>query len=476
MNVVATRRRIGILIPLLALVVSACGDGAASPGASGEEPAPDETGQTGEVVEIRWYCCLGTGEDAESQLPVEERIVQEFNDSHPNIHLTFEVITYDEARDTLATQLAAGNAPDIVGPVGIGGAEAFHGEWLDLGPLIEETGFDLSRYEQAAVELYSAGGEGQVGIPFAVYPSVLFYRTDLFEEAELNPPPHEYGEPYVWPDGTEAEWNYETLRELALRLTVDESGLDATQDGFDPGAVVQYGFEPQRDDLRGLGAYFGAGSVVAEDGETARIPEPWAESWKYWYDGMWDDGSILTGLDYDSDEWAGQVDYAFFTGRIAMSTNFLWSTYGVAEGGDDWDVAAVPANGDTITSPLNADTFRIMKDSEHPEEAFEVLRYFLEDASADLLEIYAGMPAVPDEQDAFFEAYQEQFPNEVDWQVVKDSLQYADVPNWEGYMPAYNETLDLMLTYGDKWATTDGLDLDAEIARLEEEIQAIWDQ
>ena len=68
------------------------------------------------------------------------------------------------------------------------------------------------------------------------------------------------------------------------------------------------------------------------------------------------------------------------------------------------------------------------------------------------------------------------FPNEVDWQVVKDSLQYADVPNWEGYMPAYNETLDLMLTYGDKWATTDGLDLDAEIARLEEEIQAIWDQ
>lgn len=474
----AFRRRPGILpaiLASLALVATACGtpsttaSGDASGAPGGSEPAAG-------VTEIRWYCCLGTGEDAEAQLPVENRIVEEFNASHPDIHLTFEVVTYDEARDTLATQLAAGNPPDIVGPVGIGGAEAFHGEWLDLNPLIEQTGFDLSRYEQAAVELYSAGGEGQVGIPFAVYPSVLFYRTSLFEEAGLNEPPHSYDEPYVWPDGTEAEWNYDTLRELALKLTVDENNLDATQDGFDPAAVVQYGYEPQRDDLRGLGAYFGEGSIAGDGGTTAQIPEPWAESWKYFYDGMWNDGFILTGPDYDSDEWAGQVDYAFFTGRVAMSTNFLWSTYGVSEGGDDWDVAAVPAFDGTTTSPLNADTFRIMKDSQHPEEAFEVLRYFLEDASADLLNIYAGMPAVPEEQDAFFETYQEQFPNEVDWQVVKDSLQYADVPNWEGYMPAYNETLDLLLTYGDKWATTDGLDMDAEIESLQSEIQAIWDQ
>jgi len=471
-SIVETRRRLAIVIPMLALIVSACGSqGTSSPAASS-----GASGGTGETVEIRWYCCLGTGEDAEAQLPTENRIVEEFNATHPNIHLTFEVVTYDEARDTLATQLAAGNPPDIVGPVGIGGAEAFHGEWLDLNPLIEQSGFDLSKYEQAAVELYAAGGEGQVGIPFAVYPSVLFYRKSLFDEAGLNEPPHAYGDPYVWPDGTEAEWNYDTIKELGLRLTVDENGKDATEAGFDPSAVVQYGYEPQRDDLRGMGAYFGPGSIDSGDGQTAEIPAAWADSWKYFYDGMWKDGFILTGPDYDSDQWAGQVDYAFFTGRVAMSTNFLWSTYGVAEGGDDWDVAAVPANGSTTTSPLNADTFRIMKDSKHPSEAFEVLSYFLQDASPDLLNIYAGMPAVPSEQDDFFTTYQEQFPNQVDWQVVKDSLQYADIPNWEGYMPAYNETLDRILAYGDKWATTEGLNMDDEIAALQAEIQGIWDQ
>jgi multiple sugar transport system substrate-binding protein len=469
---VPTLPRLLAVLAGLSLFVAACAGASPSPSASGQASAG---ASSGEVVDIVWYCCLGTGEDAESQLPVEKRIVEEFNASHPNIRLKFEVITYDEARDTLSTRLRGGNPPDIVGPVGVGGAEAFHGEWLDLTPYIEETGFDLSRYEPAAVELYKSGGEGQVGIPFAVYPSILFYRKSAFEEIGLNEPPHVYGEPYVWPDGRESEWNYDTVRELGMLLTVDENGNDATQPGFNPEAVDQYGFEPQRDDPRGLGAYFGPGRVVSDDGTTVTIPPEWEAAWKYWYQGMWDDHFILTGPEYDSDQWAGQLDYAFFTGRVAMHTNFLWSTYGVAEGGDDWDVAAVPGYNGEVTSPLNADTFRIMKDSKHPREAFEVLRYFLEDASADLLEIYAGMPAIPEEQDAFFQTYQEQFPNQVDWQVVKDSLQYADVPNWEGYMPKYNRLLDIMLQYADKWATTSGLDMDAEISALKQELQSQLD-
>ena len=61
-------------------------------------------------VEIRWYCCLGTGEDP-AQIEVEQAVVEAFNASHPNIKLTFEPIPYASARDTLATQLASGRAP-----------------------------------------------------------------------------------------------------------------------------------------------------------------------------------------------------------------------------------------------------------------------------------------------------------------------------------------------------------------------------
>jgi multiple sugar transport system substrate-binding protein len=297
----------------------------------------------------------------------------------------------------------------------------------------------------------------------------------MFEEAGLEPPPHEYGAKYKMPDGTEVEWNYDTVKELALKLTVDKNGKDATEAGFDPENIVQYGFEPQRDDLRGLGAYWGAGSLVSADG-TAKVPDAWKDAWKFFYDGMWKDHFIMTGPVYETDEFSGG-GYAFFSGRVAMSLNFLWTTYGVADAGTDWDLAAIPSHNGTVTSPLNADTFAIHEGTKNPEAAFAGLTYLIDDSADTLLQIYGGMPARPERQDAFFEqlGQSEGFPEVVDWQVAKDSLAYADNPNFEAPMPKYNETLDILGKYNSRWTTTAGLDMDAEIAALEKEIQAVWD-
>ena len=62
---------------------------------------------------------------------------------------------------------------------------------------------------QDAVDIYKLD-EGQVGIPFAIYPSALFYKKGLFDEAGLKEPPHKYGDQYQMPDGTMADWNYDT--------------------------------------------------------------------------------------------------------------------------------------------------------------------------------------------------------------------------------------------------------------------------
>ena len=69
----------------------------------------------------------------------------------------------------------------------------------------------------------------------------------------------------------------------------------------------------------------------------------------------------------------------------------------------------------------------------------------------------------------------EGFPEEVDWKVAKDSLEYADNPNFEAPMPKYNETLTILVKYASKWATTPGLDMDAEIEALRAEVQGSWD-
>jgi multiple sugar transport system substrate-binding protein len=494
-------RRLGALIAVVILVAAACNASAPSasvvaPGASasgapaGESPAgSDATGSAAPTpgltaipgtgsqakpgdVEIRWYCCLGTG-DAPELVEVEEKVAEDFNASHPGIHLRFEGYPYQLARDALSVQIGSGAGPDIVGPVGVGGAEAFHGQWLDLQPLIEKTGFDMSQFPESTVNLYNVGGEGQAGIPFAIYPSVLFYKASLFKEAGLNEPPHEWNGTYTMPDGSKVPWDYDTVRKIALILTVDKNGKDATEDGFDPDNIVQWGFEPQRDDLRQTGAYWKAGQFMAADGKTVQIPEAWAAAWHYFYDGIWKDHISMTGPQFLNTD-LNPEGYPFFTGKVAMSENYLWSTYGVSEAGDDWNMAATPSYQGQTTAAFNADTFRILKGTKHPDEAFTVLQYLL--ANEELLKLYAGMPAVESKQDAFLQSLQADYKQTIDWDVAKKGVAFADVPNFESYMPAYNQTLDLLNTFTTKWQSTPGLDLDAEIADLKTQMQAIWDK
>jgi multiple sugar transport system substrate-binding protein len=423
---------------------------------------------------LRWYCCLGTGEDP-SQVPTEKDVAAKIAQVFPGSSLKFEAITYQSARATLSTQIAGGNAPDIVGPVGIGGLAAFQGQWLDLASYISASHYDLSQFDPAAVDFYKST-EGEIGIPFDVYPSMVWYKKGLFAEAGLNEPPHKYGDKYTMPDGSVVDWNYDTVAQIAKLLTVDKNGRDATDPAFDKAHIVQYGFEPQRDDLRGLGAYWGAGNLTGPDGKTVVIPDAWKAAWKYFYDGMWGPQPfIMTGPVFQSDAFGGG-EYSFFSGKVAMSENFLWTTYGVANAGTDWDLAAIPSYNGTVTAPLNADTFGILKASKNPAAAFAALTYILGDASDQLLQLYGGMPARPAKQDAFFQqlGQSDGFPAQVDWQVAKDSVAYADNPNFEAPMPKYNETLNILNKYLSKWTTTGGLNMDNEFQALTNEIQAQW--
>ena len=68
------------------------------------------------------------------------------------------------------------------------------------------------------------------------------------------------------PDGTEVDWNWATVEELAKILTVDANGNDATSPDFDKTDIVQYGFSFQwQTDLRYIGSYLGGAAPLAGD-------------------------------------------------------------------------------------------------------------------------------------------------------------------------------------------------------------------
>lgn len=481
-----------VLLAVFALAFSACGASPAAttvptkaeaaaateaPVAAAEVTTATKAAPTSEPlkpgqVEIRWFIGLGTGTDPD-QLAAEQEVVDAFNAAHPEIRLVTEVVTYEAAFDSLATEIAAGNPPDIVGPMGVDGAESFHGQWLDLTSLIKEFNYDLTQYDEGAVNFYKTGGEGQLGIPFGVYPSVMYYNKPLFDEAGLSYPPHKYGEPYVWADGTKSEWNYETVQKLALLLTVDAKGKDATSPDFDASNIVQYGYVPQYQDARAMGSYFGAGSLVADDGKTVQIPETWAAAWKWIYEGTWKYHFIPNNAVIQSAEM-GAGD-PFGGGRVAMALTHTWYASEITL--ENWDMAAAPSYNGKTTANFNADTFRIMKKTQNPKAAFTVLKYLLDDASMKLLTTYGAMPARKTDQANYLADLAKVYAWNPDVQVITDSIAYADNPSFEAWMPNYLESRSRVANdFTSMLQSTEGLNIDDEIAKLKSDLQVIFDK
>ncbi len=71
-------------------------------------------------VQIYWYIGLGAGAKAEA-IPLEKAFVDKYNKSQNEIQLIPIIVDNKYAGDNLTAQIAAGNAPDIVGPVGTEG-------------------------------------------------------------------------------------------------------------------------------------------------------------------------------------------------------------------------------------------------------------------------------------------------------------------------------------------------------------------
>jgi multiple sugar transport system substrate-binding protein len=489
------------LIGLLAILASACGGATTSPSPSADAASaapsaaaspsegaiasavPGQGGltSTGRPL-IRWFVGLGTGERPE-HIAVQQQVVDAFNAAHDpsneayvegnsDVVLSLEIYRNAVAYDTLATQIATGNAPDIIGPIGIRALQSFGDQLLDLSSYIQSSGADLSEIPQGLIDVYNVDGK-QIGIPMAVYPSFIYYNKKLFDEAGLAYPPHKEGELY---DGK--PWDWATVADLAKKLTVDAGGNDATNSAFDPQNIVQYGLDAQwtENDARSWSTVFGgSGSAVAADGATAEWPTNWRDGLKYYYDGIWNGHFIPAKPAVDG--MAG--GNTFQSGQIAMDLVHLWFTCCVypAEGTPavtDWDIAVPPVGPDgKTTSKLHADTIGILASSKHPDLAFEVLSYL--SASPELTQVWGAMPARASAQDAFFASLSERFaPLEIDWQVAKDMLANPDVPSHEAFMPDFTRADAANKALGSKLWTTPGLDVDAEIDALVTELNGIF--
>ena len=436
---------------------------ALNPATSSQTPVAEAQ----DPVVVTWFVGLGAGGDP-PQIEAQNAVVAEFNELQDDIQLEIIIAENNVAYDTLNTLIASGDAPEIVGPVGIRGSNAFDGSFLDLEPLAEAAGYDLSQFPQALVDFYRVEGQGLIGLPFGQFPSMVFFNRDLFDAAGLDYPPQEYGVPYA--DGD--TWDFDKVQELGMLLTLDENGNNAFSPDFDPDAIVQFGFFNQFTGARGMATSFGAGSYVGEDGVTAVMPEEWAEYNQWVYDAMWEYHFYPNSSYQSSDLLANGNPFA--SGNVAMAVTHLWYTCCLGDV-SNWDLAVQPEYFGETTAKLHADTFRILAASDEHEAAFEVLAYLLGPAAETLLPLYGGVPARPDDQEAFFAALDETYPQGVNWQVAIDSLDYPDNPNHESNMPNFQEAEERADAFKSLLESTPDLDVDEAMDELISDLQAIFD-
>jgi multiple sugar transport system substrate-binding protein len=320
------------------------------------------------------------------------------------------------------------------------------------------------------VEFYNVPGQGQIGLPYAIYPSFIYYNKDLFDEAGLPYPPQQYGELY---DGK--EWTIETMSELAMLLTVDEDGNDATMAEFDPNRVAQFGFHPQWiNNDRSVATLFGPGAVNDADGN-AQIPDNWRAAWKWYHDAMFSQ-HFAPNDNYTNSDAFGNSN-VFNSGKLAMAWSHIWYTC-CTEQVANWDIAVMPSYNGVVTSKLHADTFSIMAGTKNPDAAFTVLQYLLQ--SPELVEAYGAMPAVVADQEAYFAGLDERLAEtnetKVNWQVAIDSLAYPDDPSHEADMPNFLKAQNILQAFSTTLRTTPDLDLDATLTQLQADLQGAFDE
>lgn len=433
-------------------------------------------------VEVRWFVGLGTGTDP-AQVTIQEEVVADFNASHPNIKLVLEVVPYDSARDTLSTQIASGNGPDIVGPVGWGGSNDFYGQWLNIAPQMEKAKFDTSIFDPALIKFYQVEGE-QVGLPFAVFPGAIYFVPAMFDEAGLAYPPQKYGEKYEL-DGQMVDWNWATVTEVAKRLTVDVNGNNAKSPDFDRTQIVQVGYSAQWQSILSVATFYdGAAKIYSGDkkGEyKSTLPAGWKEAYKWYYDAMYGPEPFMApGPLAGSPEFgAGNV---FNSGKAAMGLTQTWYTCCLgdfAKAGNEFQLGIQPMGADgQVNGRIDADTFRIWKGTKNPDAAFEVLAYLITTGGDKLLPAYGAMPAIPSKTQAFFDKKAADYPfvTKESWDVFVQGLAYPDTPSSEQYQPNSIEATARFATFNDLMINTEGLDFDAEFQKMVDDLNVIYNK
>jgi multiple sugar transport system substrate-binding protein len=387
-------RRVTVVSFALSLVVAGCGTNEDT--TAGPAPETDPEALSGSI-EV-W----GMGAEGEALGTLADM----FMDEYPDVTVTVTPVAWDVAHDRLITSVAGGQMPDVtqLGTTWMGEFALL--DALDPTPeTIEPGSFYEGAWDTTEVEGTS------YGVPWYVETRLLYYRTDLAEEAGWTEPP--------------ADWD--ELKQMAADL--QEAG---SQNGISLGL--------------GLGSWqtylpfaWSNGAEVLDENNEFTLDDPAnAEALEY-YASFFDEG--LT----EAQSEGFDITPAFIQGTFPMFFSGPWHMALIEETGGaeiegKWAVAPMPERN-SGTSFVGGANLVVSSDTDNRDAAWAFVEYLSRpDVQSTWYQEVGALPAVQEAWESGELAEDEHLT--LFGEQLQDAKAPPPIPTWEEVAAAIDDQIE----------------------------------
>ena len=290
-------------------------------------------------------------------------LIKGFEEANPDVSVTVTPVPWDSAHDKFTSAIAAGTAPDVA-QVGSTWMAEFVG-LSALEPTPEE--IDLSGYFDGAVEATQVD-DVAYGVPWYVETRLVFYRTDLAEQAGITEPP--------------TDWEGLTAMASAMQEQADAEWGIALQPG---GTGSWQTVVPLM--------WSNGGGVVTEDNseftfDSAENTEALAYYQSFFEDGIADDAPA-----------EGTTEQDFVSGRVPMFISGPWMMGAVESVGGEgfaekYGVFIMPTK-EVSASFLGGANLGVFQGTENRDAAWKLVQYIsTPEVQVEWFQVSTSLPAV----------------------------------------------------------------------------------
>ena len=373
----------------------------------------EAAGGDDEQVTITWGMWAAT----DTEVAQWQELADDVTERYPHITVRLETTGWNPYWTRMQTQIASDTLPDVVGMQSLRAYGYYSlGGFRSLTPFIaNDAEIDMGDYDPFMIEALSYGGE-IYGLPYDAGPRVLFYNIDLFEARGVEPPDG---------DTTWEEWV-----EIAGALT------DGDTYGFAAVAIID---EALSWIASAGGRYF--------DTETERydLTDPGTEVGLQFFADLMNRYRVVRPIDDP-----GNGDFAreqFYTGTIGMINDGPWQATNIRANADfRVGMAPLPVGPAGRRTPIAGSGFAMSAATEHPEEAYLVIKSLTGSESLSKLARWGrGFPARRSAVESFY-AGQEAMEG-LSW--IEESLPHSFAQlgpqHYQEFQNVFNQELEALL-------------------------------